>query len=240
MKTKPIYLDDPYKIEMTAQIIDLIEEQTGIYRLILDQTIFYPMGGGQPTDQGKLFLPDGSTLEVYQVLLKDGEINHYVKTGNPPNQGIEVKGKIDWERRYKNMRVHSAGHVIDFSMFLLGYSPNPLHPMKGDHGKKPFIVYRGVLGKDIKEELQKKSDELIAKGMNFSWSFELLENIEKEAIYLQPGLPLNKPLRALRLEGVGVVADGGTIVGSTKEVQNSTITSIEVLDGNTIIRYQVS
>lgn len=239
MKTKPIYLDDPYLKDMTAEILDVIIEKEGVFRLILDQTVFYPMGGGQPTDQGKLIFPDGSEGEVYQVLLKDDEINHFVKTSFRPSQGMKVKGSIDWERRYKNMRVHSAGHVIDFSMYLLGFSPHPLHPMKGDHGKKPFIVYQGVLEKDIKDELQNKSDELIEKAMNFSWKFDLLENIEKEAIYLQPGLPKNKPLRALKLDGVGVVADGGTIVSSTKEVGKLSITGIEIVDGNTIIKYLV-
>lgn len=239
MKTKPIYLDDPYLKEMTARIIDAAQEKEGVWRLILDKTVFYPMGGGQPTDQGKLLFSDGSHGEVYQVLLKDGEITHYVKTGSTHSPGTEVKGAIDWERRYKNMRVHSAGHVIDFSMYLLGYSPSPLHPMKGDHGKKPFVVYQGVIEKEIKEELQRKSDELIAKALKFSWNFDLLENIEKEAIYLQPGLPKNKPLRALKLEGIGLVADGGTIVSSTKEVGNVTITEIEVSDGNTCIKYQV-
>lgn len=239
MKTTPIYLDDPYVKEMKAKIIDTVQEKEGIWRLILDETIFYPMGGGQPTDQGQIIFSDGSQAEVYQVLLKDGEINHYVKTSSRPVLGAEIRGIIDWERRYKNMRVHSAGHVIDFSMYLLGYSPNPLHPLKGDHGKKPFVLYQGSIEKEIKNELQKKSNELIAKDFNFSWNFDLLENIEKEAIYLQPGLPKNKPLRALRLDGVGVVADGGTIVASTKEVGNVLITDIEVDDGNTCIKYQV-
>lgn len=225
---------------MVARIIDVIPEKEGVWRLILDETVFYPMGGGQPTDQGTFLFPDESSGDVYQVLLKEGEINHYVKTTFCPMIGMEVKGSIDWARRYKNMRVHSAGHVIDFSMYLLGYSPSLLHPLKGDHGKKPFVLYQGVIEKDIKDELQKKSDELIANDMNFSWNFELLENIEKEAIYLQPGLPKNKPLRALKLDGVGVVADGGTIVSSTKEVGNITITDIEITEGNTCVKYQVN
>src|SRR5665647_1332070 len=109
---------------MKAKIIDAIQEKEGVWRLILDETVFYPMGGGQPTDQGQLIFSDGSQGEVYQVLLKEDEINHYVKTSSQPVPGTEVKGIIDWERRYKNMRVHSAGHVIDFSC-LLYTSPSP-------------------------------------------------------------------------------------------------------------------
>jgi len=239
MKTKPVYLEDPYLTNLDATILDVIPEKEGVWRFILDQTIFYPMGGGQPTDQGFFELPDGTKVEVYQVLLKEGQINHYVKTPVPLSAGLKVKAVIDWERRYKNMKVHSAGHVIDFAIYLLGYSPSPLYPLKGDHGKKPFVLYQGSVGKDFKEELQHKVNELIQKDVKFSWSFELLEQLEKEAIYLQPGLPKNKPLRALRLEGVGTVADGGTIVASTKEVGSVTILSIEDNGKETLVRYQI-
>lgn len=240
MKTKPIYLEDPYRKTMQAQILDVSEEKEGVYKVILDQTIFYPMGGGQPTDQGYfLFEDDGSTGEVYQVLLKEGEICHFVKTARKPSVGETLTGTIDWPRRYKNMRVHPAGHVIDFALYLLGYSPSPLNPMKGDHGKKPFIVYLGKLEQNIHEQLQNKTNELIKMDLTFSWRFELLEQLEKQALYLQPGLPKNKPLRALELEGVGVVADGGTIVAKTSEVGSINILAIESNEVETIIRYQV-
>lgn len=239
MKTKPIYLEDPYIKTIEATILEVFPEEEGVWRLILDQTIFYPMGGGQPTDQGIIIFPDGSKGEVYKVLLKEGEINHYVKISTRPSPHQKVRGSIDWERRYKNMKVHSGGHVVDFAMYLLGYSPFPLHPLKGDHGKKPFIIYSGSLNKNIKEDVQSKVDELIAQNLKFSWSFELAENIKKEAIYLQPGLPSNKPLRALKLEGIGVVADGGTIVASTVEIGKISILSIETNETETTIRYQL-
>ena len=70
MKTEPIYLDDPYRKEMVGRIIGVIQEKEGVWRLILDKTVFYPMGGDQPTDQGMFLFPDGSQGEVYQVLLK--------------------------------------------------------------------------------------------------------------------------------------------------------------------------
>lgn len=239
MKTKPLYLDDPYLKSMEATILEVLPEKEGVYRLILEQTVFYPMGGGQPTDQGFLTFSDGTKAEVYQVLLKEGEINHYVKTLSAPKVGEKIHGEIEWERRFKNMRVHTAGHVVDFAIHLLGYSPTPLYPTKGDHGKKPFVIYTGLLKKDIKEELQKKVDELTSQDFKFSWSFEPLEVLEKEAIYLQPGLPKSKPLRCLRLEGVGAVADGGTILSSMKEVGKVTILSVECNEAETTVRYQV-
>ena len=240
MQTTAQYLEDPYIKNIEATIVEILPEKEGVLKIVLNTTIFYPMGGGQPTDQGTLTFPDGTTGEVYQVLFKDGVIFHYVKTKTAPNVGQNVQGAIDWDRRYRNMRVHSAAHVIDFALFLLGYSPSPLHPLKGDHGKKPFIIYSGTLPKDIRVELQQKTDELIAKNMRFSWCFEPLEVLQKEAIYLQPGLPQNKPLRTLRLEGVGAVADGGTIVASTGEVGRVTVLPLETVEGTTRIPYAVA
>jgi len=137
------------------------------------------------------------------------------------------------------MRVHSAGHVVDFAMYLLGYSPKQLMPYKGDHGKKPFIVYQGVVDEDIKQKLEDKSNELVQKDLKFSWLFQPYEALQKEAIYLQPGLPTDKPLRTLRLETVGAVADGGTQVHSTKEVGKITIQSVEAVNGETWVKYAV-
>ena len=77
------------------------------------------------------------------------------------------------------------------------------------------------------------------KDLAFSWSFQPYEDLQKEAIYLQPGLPTNKPLRTLRLATVGAVADGGTQLHSTKEKGKITIVSIEQKEGNTVVSYSI-
>jgi alanyl-tRNA synthetase len=238
MKTKPLYLNDSYLKEMDTQVLEVIQEGMNQYRLLLEETVFYPMGGGQPTDQGKLIAKDWQT-NVYQVMMKNGEIWHYLKTPVAPKVGDTVHGNIDWNRRYKNMRIHSAGHVIDFAMYLLHYSPKQLSPLKADHGKKAFIIYRGVLNEDIQGKLEQKTNELVGKNLKFSWIFQPLEDLQKEAIYLQPGLPTDKPLRTLRLETVGAVADGGTQVHTTQEVGKIIINAIETQNGQTIIRYSL-
>lgn len=238
MKTKQLYLDDSYLKEMDASILEVQPETENKWRVILDQTVFYPMGGGQPTDQGTL-VNDNWKAEVYICLMKEGEIWHYLNSPTQPNVGDKIHGVINWERRFKNMRVHSGGHIVDFAMHVLGYSPKPLMPMKGDHGKKPFIVYQSALSEDIKQGLEDKANELINKDLKFSWLFQSLEDLQKEAIYLQPGLPTGKPLRTLRLETVGAVADGGTQVHSAKEVGKIAIPNIETKAGNTIVHYVV-
>lgn len=238
MKTHAIYLEDSYAKEMDATILEVVPESGNRYRMILDKTVFYPMGGGQPTDQGTL-TGEGYQAKVYQVMMKDGEIWHYVESSTPPEVGLSAHGVIDWDRRYKHMRIHSAGHVVDFAMFLLGYSPKLLMPTKGDHGKKSFIVYTGVLEKDIKQELEMKSNELVASDIAFETAFVPFEDLQKEALYLQPGLPINKPLRKLTLVGVGSVADGGTQVRNTKEIGIISIPSVSEENGNTIVAYRI-
>jgi Ser-tRNA(Ala) deacylase AlaX len=239
MKTQQIYLDDSYQKEMDAQILEFLPDGDNKYKVILDTTIFYAMGGGQATDQGKLTSETWSG-DVYQVMIKDGELWHFVNTKSEPVVGAIVHGTIDWDRRYKNMRLHSAGHIVDFAMYLLGYSPNPLMPYKGDHGKKPYIVYQGLVEEDFKQKLEDKANELVEKDLHFSWLFQSSEELQKEAIYLQQGLPTNKPLRTLRLESVGAVADGGTQVHSTGEVGKIIISSIEIENGTTIVHYLLS
>ncbi len=239
MKTKQLYLDDSYLKEAEATVLEVLPDTAGKWRLIFDQTVFYPMGGGQPTDQGTL-TADAWKADVYMVMVKDGEIWHYINALTPPVDGTKVHGVINWDRRFKNMRMHSAGHVIDFAMNLLGYCPSPLMPLKGDHGKKPFIVYQGTLGEDIRQKLEDRSNELVEKDLKFSTLFQPYEDLQKEALYLQPGLPTNKPLRTLRLETVGAVADGGTQVHSTKEVGKISIPNVEEKEGNTVITYTLT
>jgi len=238
MKTQLIYLDDSYQKEIDAQILDVIPNGEGKYRIILDKTVFYAMGGGQPTDQGKL-TSDSWSGDVYQVMIKDGELWHFVNASSAPLIGNTVHGEINWERRYKNMKYHRGGHIVDFALFLLGYSLKQLSPIKADHRKKPFIVYQGILDEDIKQKLQDKVDELIAKDLKFSWEFQPYENLQKEAIYLQPSLPTNKPLRTFRLETVGAVADGGTQLHSTSEAGKVVVDDIVTEGDTTVIHYSL-
>jgi alanyl-tRNA synthetase len=252
MQTNPIYLTNPYQKELTARVLELQPEPAGRWRVMLDQTVFYPMGGGQPTDQGFLTWqadpenPQSEILKgkVYQVMLKEGEIWHYIEKGEgktltPPAIGQAVKGEIDWTRRFQNMRVHTGGHLVDFALFRLGYVPETLKPLKADHGKKPYVLYEGNVDDLDNPKLDSAIAKLIEEGLEFSWEFVSLEVLEKDAIYLQPGLPTNKPLRKLTLSGVGSVADGGTLVKSTGEVGTVKILSIERQEDQTRIYYQV-
>jgi len=237
--TTLLYLQDAYLKEMDATIIDVTQETTTRWQIVLNQTIFYPRGGGQSTDQGVLSTPQWQG-KVMQALLKDDRVVHFVEGETPPPVGTTVHATLDWQRRFLHMRLHSAGHVIDFALYLLGLSPKTLVPFKGEHGKKPVIYYQGSTSHDFREELEKKSNELVHKNLRFSYRFVTHAELTKEALYLQPGLPTNKPLRLLTLEGVGSVADGGTHVHTTSDVGHITILPLQIKDGMTEVHYRLT
>lgn len=95
--TKSLFLEDSYLKEMEATILETSQENNR-WKIVLDKTVFYPMGGGQPTDQGELFAGNWRA-KVSQALLKEDKIVHYVE-GEPPPVNTVVKGAIDWDRRY--------------------------------------------------------------------------------------------------------------------------------------------
>jgi len=105
--TTKLFYNDPYQFEFTARVIEC-NAQNGLSEVILDQTCFYPGGGGQPADRG--ILNDISVLELKE---ENGIIKHYLPT---PPLGIEVRGKIDEQRRLDFMQQHTGQHIISAAL----------------------------------------------------------------------------------------------------------------------------
>ncbi len=103
IQTKRLYFDDPYQADFEGKILDRRTHQEKP-ALILDQTCFYPEGGGQPADRGTL-----SGVTVFHVLEQDGEILHILEDEIP---GDTVKGVIDWDTRLDHMQQHTGQHVL--------------------------------------------------------------------------------------------------------------------------------
>ena len=108
--TRELFREDAYLKTCQARI-----EQADSSGVVLDQTVFYPEGGGQPGDIGSLLLADGSQLNVINTIKQpDGDgILHVLEEGTAlPAVGTELSCEIDWERRYKHMRLHSCLHLL--------------------------------------------------------------------------------------------------------------------------------
>lgn len=132
--TKKLFYQDAFLKEFSAVVLEIAEQdlkEKHTVRIRLDQTAFYPEGGGQGADHGSLILPDGQALEVTDVQELDGEIWHTVSrsagTSELDNQeqshgqnlvepmvcpGTQVTGQIDWKRRFDHMQQHSGEHIV--------------------------------------------------------------------------------------------------------------------------------
>lgn len=104
METVKLFYQDAYIKSCQAVVVDCRENKQG-YEIVLDQTCFYPEGGGQPGDQGTL---DG--IPVVDTHEKNGEVLHYTKT--PIAVGTRVQAEIDWTRRFDLMQQHSGEHMV--------------------------------------------------------------------------------------------------------------------------------
>src|SRR5687768_12441355 len=101
--TELLYHTDAYLKQFTATVTGIDAEKRGV---LLDRTAFYPGGGGQPNDTGVLRLGD----RVYNVVKVEKGNLHILDTDELPPVGAQMEGEIDWERRYKLMRTHTAMH----------------------------------------------------------------------------------------------------------------------------------
>lgn len=108
-RTKPLYYEDPYLREFEAKVL----KSVGIgqsWFVVLDQTAFFPEGGGQPGDRGMLKV-EGNATEVLDTR-PVGEVIVHVLKGPLKSEGVRAKGAIDWPSRYSNMKHHTAAHIV--------------------------------------------------------------------------------------------------------------------------------
>ena len=143
--TKLIYLEDFNLFASDAKVLQVVQEN-GKEIIILDQTTFYPQGGGQPYDKGSIEGPSGKFL-VEEVRFVDGAVKHIGKFESGCFQTDEtIKCLVDEARRALHSRIHSAGHVVDMAVTALKLN---WIPGKGYHfpeGKPARVVMYGDFG----------------------------------------------------------------------------------------------
>jgi misacylated tRNA(Ala) deacylase len=151
--TEPLYRDDAYLRDCTATVI-AINDRGGI---VLDRSVFYPTGGGQPGDKGVLQWEGGETPIITAV--KGGtpdEVVHVPAEGaTPPPAGAQVTARLDWEIRYRHMRIHTALHLLSVVI--------PLPVTGGSIGaEKGRLDFDMPEAPDDKEVLERALNDLIA------------------------------------------------------------------------------
>ena len=211
--TNLLFLVDSYLRETKATVTSV---KDGKY-VTLNQTIFYPKGGGQPYDTGEL-VKGNETYKVIYVGKFSGEISHEVDHKGL-QVGDEVRCVLNWKRRYKLMRSHTAAHVL---AALLNKGTGALitgNQLKEDHVRFDFSLEK--FDRELLEEYLAKSNELFGTDVPVKW-YELpkeeamkIPGVVKMAGAFPPNLP---SLRIVEIVGVDKQADGGTHVRNLREI----------------------
>ncbi len=210
---KALYLEDSYMRECDATVVSVKDDKF----VVLDQTIFYPRGGGQPHDTGRM-LRGGEVFDVVFVGKFSGEVSHEVDRAGL-NAGDRVHCILDWERRHKLMRSHTAAHV--FASMLCNGTGALVTGNQLEVDKVRFDFSLDKFEPQLLVEYVAKANEQFRTDTPVKW-YELprdealsIPGVVKMAEAFPPDLPR---LRIVEVVGVDRQADGGTHVRSLKEV----------------------
>ena len=222
METELVYLSDAYLHQIDASVIGRRTDA-----VILDRTVFYPTGGGQPHDTGQLLVGDQSI--VVTAVAKEGKMVWHQLAGTAPDVGTSVRAAIDWERRYQLMRTHSAMHVLcgviwnEFAKAVTGGNMEPLA------GRMDFEF--DPLPEGFAEHVTAAVNAEIAADRPIEVSFldrgEALtdDDLIRTKVNLIPESV--STIRVVDIVGLDKQADGGTHVARTGEIGRFEITKTE-------------
>ena len=232
------YLANTYQMSGDAAVLRVEAEEPGKLCVVLDRTIFYPQGGGQPSDTGEIHGPHGSVAVTSVRLMPGGEVAHFCRPlDGQLASGDSVKLSIDHERRLLHARVHSAGHLLDVAVAQL--LPH-LRASKSYHFPEgPYVEYAGECGDvtGVVSLLQALLDQLIEAEVSIDCSFLDAAQAQSRGIQAPPG----KAARFVALRGYEAVGCGcgGTHVRSSADLKGLKIRKISSKKGYTRICYAV-
>jgi misacylated tRNA(Ala) deacylase len=224
MPTKPLFLYDSYLKEFEAEV-----QQVNGKQVVLNQTAFHPLTGGVANDTGYLMREDTRYRVTGVELNKEtGEIGHLLEEEPRLGRGDVVKGILDWERRYKLMRLHTAAHLLaaimyrDYNALITGGQVDP------EHAKLDFNLPR--TDREIFEAAVKKANEEANKQIPLKIYF-----LTREKALRIPGIvklaermpPQEKELRIVEIPPVDMQADGGPHVRNTGDIGEILLSKIE-------------
>jgi Ser-tRNA(Ala) deacylase AlaX len=207
--SKPLYTTDSYIQEFNARVI-----RSGPKFVVLDQTAFYPEGGGQPSDTGRLVV-DRKEFRVIKVMKRDKQIFHYLK--KDIEVGTKVQGVIDWKQRFHYMRLHSGEHLLTGLFEDRGSGPKVFSSFSQLDFKPSELTEEIVL------DVWQRFDEIIDKDIpvmiyNTNRTDLKLENDIRKQSFLEK-IPKNvHRLRMVRIGGYAETFCMGTHVKSTIEI----------------------
>jgi misacylated tRNA(Ala) deacylase len=225
MMTEILYFpDDEYVDEFDATVTQSDSDNGYV---VLDRTAFYKEGGGQPADHGRLKWDSGET-DVVDVQKDHGDIKHYVD-GDVPDVDSTVRGELDWERRHKHMRMHTAQHLVSWIVlneFGASTAGNQIH---ADESRIDFNPVS--FDDDDVAFIEKRANELIEEDLDVSKTMMSRDEVEERVEDGRTDLSLIPdsvdPLRVVRIGDDDLCPCGGTHVSSLSELGGFSVLSTE-------------
>ncbi len=222
--TERIYSTQAYERAMSATVVD-VDREDG--RVVLDRTVFYPGGGGQPFDAGALVVGD-DRLQVVRVTQDSRGVWHWLEGGLPP-VGTAVSGEIDWERRYLLMRTHTAMHAMCGVVWNRFQSPVTGGNMKPGEGRLDFEIPQW--DPEDREPIETELNRQLELARRIEVSFLDRAEADQDPSLIRTKVSLLPAslteVRIIDIVGLDRQADGGTHVHSTGEVGSVRITKTE-------------
>ena len=229
--TKELFYENMYLSESKAKVLNCTKSQKG-YEIILDSTIFYPMGGGQYGDKGYILDSFGKRVDISDTYLKN---NYIVHLGNDfLDEGSEVKIFIDWELRYARMQEHSGEHIISGLVTkYFGYQNVGFH-MGND---EITIDYNGVITKESLDKIEIEANKIIYENLPIEIYYPSEEELKN--INYRSKKELSGIIRIVEIKGVDICACCGTHVKLTGEIGVIHFTNIINYKGGSRISLQI-
>ncbi len=218
---------DAYARQTDAVVMDT---DADAHAVLLDRTVFYPGGGGQPADSGQLVGDGGGSWRVTGAKKRGGDIWHTIDDGAElPAAGTRLTAALDWERRHQLMRTHSALHVLcgvvwrDHQASVTGGNMEPLS------GRMDFEFE--TMSGELVGEIEARVNEEIAADRQIrvailprEEAFAIPDLIRTKINLLPEGIA---EVRTIEIVGLDLQADGGTHVGHTGEIGTVRVTGYE-------------
>ncbi len=222
--TDPVYRDEPYRRELETRIAGV--DERGIR---LERTIFYPRGGGQAGDAGRLDLPGGGSIAIADTVKGEGaEVLHLPAPGQEDavkalQAGSAVVARIDWERRHRHMRFHTATHL------LCAIVPHPTNgcSITSDYARLDFDMVEPLDREHLERELARLVEG--AHEVRTVWITDEELDGKPELVRTMSVKPPRGAgrVRLLEIAGVDLQPCGGTHVANTREIGAIRIAKIE-------------
>lgn len=213
--TYRMFYDEPEMTRFQAQVIDVID-----HSLILDKTLFYPEGGGQPEDTGYITSSSGVKVKIDHARLVGDVVLHKVSDASPFRVGEKVMGEIDAGRRMSHARHHTATHILLSAIKnTLGNHIWQEGAQKGENRSRLDVSHYKRIDVDERNEIERKANKLVMEDLPVETAW--VDRNEAEQTYgfvlYQGGVPPGETIRVVKV-GTDVQACAGTHMTRTGKV----------------------